>query len=495
MTQIVKPISSELIVERIQAAHSSVALYAAGVSEDIAAALCQAAERLCGYVKVALDVSRKSIEMGFLDKKALSSLWKCKCEEPTGRFGFYSVAGIRLCSLFIDDGPVLVYPALSPNFEEGHLGECLACPNSFMLDAEDVHLNDLGRDIAQEPVTVEMVMSLCDGMGDAESKTLAEIRQEQKDAGRAEGLRESAEKVEAAERRIDEAEKQKEEAVEQAEEARKECGRLKEELAKKREEIIADYEKNAKIRRVEFSVTECLMSGCNLALPAEYLSKRDAVRSRLKARYQLFDKDEKIDATADYESNGQKKKCTLGYFAMRVKEIRQNLVFSAGPTFGNFVFGDDIKALEEAVAELKVMAEALKKKLPEAIREKADKKIDDLFKDVYPIMKAKPSDDLREKINCEWADLSGKKLMERMKEYFILEMQDEINKATGFFAPEIVFGETIYPLSTLRDSKFRDSVKRGLKRSKKGLEQKIDEIFDSILAQTSVEKTGERLAE
>ena len=46
--------------------------------------------------------------------------------------------------------------------------------------------------------------------------------------------------------------------------------------------------------------------------------------------------------------------------AWLVKEIRQNLVFSAGPTFGNFVFGDDIKALEEAVAELKAMAEALR---------------------------------------------------------------------------------------------------------------------------------------
>ncbi len=488
MTLLVKPISEEFIIERIQAAQSSVALYAAGVSENIAAALCQAAERLCGNVKVALDVSKKSVEMGFLDKKALSCLWKCKCEEPTGRFGFYSVVGIRLCSLFVDEGPVLVYPALSPNFEEDNMGECLACPNSFLLDADEIDVNNWGSDIAQEPVTEEMVESLCDSVSDAESKTLAEIRQEQKDAGRAEGLRESAEKIEAAERRA-------EEAVAQAEEARKESDKLREELAKKKEEIIADYEKNAKIRRVEFSVTECLMSGCNLALPAEYLSKRDAVRSRLKARYQLFDKDEKIDATADYEFNGQKKKCTLGYFAMRVKEIRQNLVFSAGPTFGNFVFGDDIKALEEAVAELKVMAEALKKKLPEAIREKADKKIDDLFKDVYPIMKAKPSDELREMINCVWAGLSGKERMERMKEYFIAEMQGEIDKATGFFAPEIVFSETIYPLSTLRDGKFRDAVKKGLKRSKKHCDQKIDEIFDSIPAQPSAEKTGERMAQ
>ena len=495
MTLLVKPISEEFIIERIQAAQSSVALYAAGVSENIAAALCQAAEQLCGNVKVALDVSRKSIEMGFLDKRALSCLWKCKCEETSGRFGFYFVAGIRLCSLFVDDGPVLVYPALSPNFEEGNMGECLACPNSFLLDAEEIDVNDLGRDIAQEPVTVEMVKSLCDDMNDVESKTLAEIRQEQKDAGREEGLRESAEKVDAAERRAEEAVAQKEEAVAQAEEARKESDKLREELAKKKEEIIADYEKNAKIRRVEFSVTECLMSGCNLALPAEYLSKRDAVRSRLKARYQLFDKDEKVDATVDYEFNGKQRKCTLGYFAMRVKEIRQNLVFSAGPTFGNFVFGDDIKALEEAVAELKVMAEALKKKLPEAIREKADKKIDDLFKDVYPIMKAKPSDELREMINCVWAGLSGKELMQRMKEYFIVEMQGEIDKATGFFAPEIVFGETIYPLSTLRDSKFREAVKKGLKRSKKHCDLKIDEIFDSIPAQPTAEKAGERMAQ
>lgn len=480
MKLLLKPINQQAIIERIQAAQSSVSLYAAGVSEDIAVALCQAVARLHGNVKVALDVSRKSVEMGFLEKKALARLWKCKCEESAGGFGFYSVTGLRLCSLFVDDGPVLVYPALSPNFEEGNLEICQACQNSFLLDATASAVSDLGIDIAQVPVIIEMVDSLCDRMGDVESKSLSQIRQEQMDAGREEGLRESAEKIDAAERRAEEAVREKEVAVAQMENARKENEALKEELAKRKEEIIKDYEENAKIRRVEFSVTECQMSGCNLAIPAEYLSKRDAVRSRLKARYQLFDKDEKIDVTADYEFQGQKKKCTLGYFAMRVKDIRQNLVFSAGTTYGNFVFGDDVKTLEEAVCELRVIAEALKKKLPEAIREKADKKIGDLFKEVYPIMKAKPSDDLREMMNCVWVGLSGKELMARMKEYFIAEMQGEINKAMGFFAPEIVFSETIYPLSTLRDKKFREAVAKGLKRSQKYTTQKIDEIFESI---------------
>ncbi|MBR5990568.1 MAG: exodeoxyribonuclease VII large subunit, partial [Bacilli bacterium] len=72
-----------------------------------------------------------------------------------------------------------------------------------------------------------------------------------------------------------------------------------------------------------------------------------------------------------------------------------------------------VKTLEKFGQGAALLAlEALKKKLPEAIREKADKKIDDLFKDVYPIMKAKPSDELREMINCVWAGLSGKELMQ-----------------------------------------------------------------------------------
>lgn len=480
MTLLMKRISDDILIERINAAQVSVVLYAPGVSERVADSLCAAIGRLNGRVKIAFDVSEMSVRMGFLDKSALWKIWHAKCEDTTGHVGFFVITGLRMGSLFIDGKSVLLYPSVSTNFEEENVAVCSACPNAVELGPQELMGQDISSDMAQIPVTIDLVQDICGAMSNAESKTFTQLRTEMLEAGREEGLREGAEKIQEAEEKAKAAEDKAAEAVKQAEEFRTQNEQLKKDLEKKKEDVIKEWEEKVKIRRVEFSVTECQLNGCNLALPAKYLTKQEVVRDRLKARYQLFDKGESLDITAEYIFHNEKRVCSLGYFAIKVKEVRSRLVFSAGSTYGNFIFGDEITRLHDAIDELKLMAQALKAKLPDAIRKKAEAKIDDLFKDVYPIMKAKPSAELQEIMNCAWRGLPPAKLKEKMREYFIDEMKDETDKAVNFFSPDVVFDETIYPFATLQKQAFRDAVAAGLKRAKKFDQSRFDEIFAGI---------------
>ncbi len=68
MNLILQRVDDSELIRRIDAANSSVALYAPGVSVAVAWALHRAAWRLGGAIKVVLDVSQKSVDMGIIER-------------------------------------------------------------------------------------------------------------------------------------------------------------------------------------------------------------------------------------------------------------------------------------------------------------------------------------------------------------------------------------------------------------------------------------------
>ena len=76
MNLILQRVDDSELIRRIDAANSSVALYTPGISVAVAWTLHRAAWRLGGAIKVVLDVSQKSVDMGYLEPAAVEIIWK-----------------------------------------------------------------------------------------------------------------------------------------------------------------------------------------------------------------------------------------------------------------------------------------------------------------------------------------------------------------------------------------------------------------------------------
>ena len=90
------------LTRRIDEANSSVALYTPGVSAAVAWALQRAAWRLGGVIKIVLDVSQKSVDMGYLEPAAVKIIWKL--QQDLGVQIFFHLSGLRMGALFADEG-------------------------------------------------------------------------------------------------------------------------------------------------------------------------------------------------------------------------------------------------------------------------------------------------------------------------------------------------------------------------------------------------------
>ena len=94
MNLLLQRVDDSELIRRIDAADSSVALYAPGVSVEVARALHRAAWRLGGAIKVVLDVSQKSVDMGYLEPAAVEIIWKL--QQDLGVQIFFHLPGLRM---------------------------------------------------------------------------------------------------------------------------------------------------------------------------------------------------------------------------------------------------------------------------------------------------------------------------------------------------------------------------------------------------------------
>ena len=97
MNLILQHVDDTELIRRIESARQSVALYAPGVSVAVARVLCAAIVRLHGAVKIVLEVSQKSVDMGYLDPEAVESIWQAQQDAQASMF--FHLPGLRLLSL------------------------------------------------------------------------------------------------------------------------------------------------------------------------------------------------------------------------------------------------------------------------------------------------------------------------------------------------------------------------------------------------------------
>ena len=99
-------VSDADLARRIKDARTSVTLYSPGIGEKVAEALVERFRGLGNAVKVVLDVSQKSVDMGYLAPRAVERLWKGAVDE--GWTQFFHLSGLRLSVLAVDNEPLLL---------------------------------------------------------------------------------------------------------------------------------------------------------------------------------------------------------------------------------------------------------------------------------------------------------------------------------------------------------------------------------------------------
>ena len=129
MNLILQRVDDSELIRWIDAADSSVALYAPGVSVAVVRALHRAACRVKGAIKVVLDVSQKSVDMGYLEPAAVEIIWKL--QRDLGTQIFFHLSGLRMGSLFVDEGRALVYAPVAKLMEDECYEQVIRCPSGL----------------------------------------------------------------------------------------------------------------------------------------------------------------------------------------------------------------------------------------------------------------------------------------------------------------------------------------------------------------------------
>ena len=193
MNLILQRVDDSELIRRIDAANSSVALYAPGVSVEVARALHRVAWRLGGAIKVVLDVSQKSVDMGYLEPAAVEIIWKL--QRDLSAQIFFHLPGLRLGSLFVDDGRALVYAPVAKLMEDECYEQVTRCPSGLEV-AEGKCAIDV-RELALAVVDESMVARICD-IKLKPAKSLSAIRAEYEQR-----IAESEKKVDEAIKRLE----------------------------------------------------------------------------------------------------------------------------------------------------------------------------------------------------------------------------------------------------------------------------------------------------
>ena len=349
MNLILQHVDDTELIRRISSAGQSVALYAPGVSIAVARALCAATARLNGAVKVVLDVSQKSVDMGYLAPEAVELIWRTQRDSGTGQFCHLS--GLRLGSLFVDDKPALVYASVAKLVEDECVEQVMRCPSGL-----EVCEGNCTMDVRVLPVVAvdePMVARLCKLRP---AKSLSSIKTE------------CEEKVAAAQQRVDAAEQRAQAAEKFAAEAETQA--------------VEKYKAQFKIRKVEFSVRSqpTAIGRKRVSIPSMFLvGVGSEAEKKLLANYQIFPDKDEIDKyiAAHYPQEG------IAQFAELEESIRGHYLLNV-PHFGSYVQTKDIDDFKDKVETLKQLG----KKVGQHIREALSKRIDAAIENLYRILEA-----------------------------------------------------------------------------------------------------------
>ncbi len=454
-------VSDDELVRRIDSARHSVALYAPGVGLHVADALCRATVRLRGNVKVALDVSQKSVDMGFLEPEAIRRIWYAQSEHSETGYIFYHVPGMRIGVLFMDSEPPLAFAPFAKLMEDENMPVVAVCPSGIEVPAMDV--GTFGQDLAQTIVKVGMVRELCD-VELSPARPLSEIRKEN------EALREQAAESErrAAEAAVKMAEAEKK--VAQAEAKMAEAEKMVAEAEKK---AVEEYKKTFTLRKVDFSV-HCDPNSLDrrkVTIPPYFLvGMKSEAAAKLQAKYQLFP--DAASILAEVNSAHSNDKESAKYFSDAVESFRRLFLLRVR-SFGSFERIKDSQQIEEEIKKLKELGRKVNWHIQEAmfkhVKDTVNKLADALAPQLVRI-------DL-EQLNKMHRYSSDFYQLTPAREIFIEVMTELAEKHIAFFKVEVKFSTTLVDESLMNDQAFRKALKEAV-RDRNNLFDKPEQKFD-----------------
>ena len=352
MNIIIQRVDDNELIRRIDAAKVAVSLYAAGVSVAVAWALHRAAVRLDGNVKVVLDVSQKSVDMGYLEPAGVEIVWKL--QQARKEQLFYHLSGLRLCSLFVDDEPALVYAPVARLMEDEYCEQVLRCPSGIEVGevGGEMDVRELAVVVVDEP----MVMRLCD-LKPAKPLSVIKAEYERRIVDVKEEVAEAEQKVAAAEKRAIAAEKRADEAESKA---------------------VEKYKAQFKIRKVEFSVhSQPAAIGRKRAhIPSMFLvGLGNEAEKKLIANYRLFPDEGEIETYIAKKYPEE----SIAKFAEMEKHIRDKYLLCV-PRFGTYVRTKDLDAYDKSVKDMEAFGKKVGNHVREALKAKIDAAIEGLYK-------------------------------------------------------------------------------------------------------------------
>lgn len=345
MNLLLQRVDDSELIRRIDAAEKAVSLYAAGVSVAVAWALHRAAVRLDGNIKVILDVSQKSVDMGYLEPVAVKIVWKLQQERKEQLFCHLS--GLRLNSLFVDDEPALVYAPVARLMEDEYCDQALRCPSGIEVGEGGGEIDE--RELVVVAVDEPMVMRLCDLKP---AKPLSKIKAEYE------------QRIAEVEKEVAEAEKRARDAEERADKAESQA--------------IEKYKAQFKIRKVEFSVHShpAAIGRKSAHIPSMFLvGLGNEAEKKLIANYRLFPDEDEIEAYIAKKYPEE----SIAKFAEMEKHIRDKYLLCV-PRFGTYVRSKDLDAYDKSVKDMEAFGKKVGKHVREALTAKIDAAIEGLYK-------------------------------------------------------------------------------------------------------------------
>ena len=425
-------VSDEELVRRIDSARQSVALYAPGVSLLVADALCRATVRLRGNVKVALDVSQKSVDMGFLEPEAIRRIWYAQSEHSETGYIFYHVPGMRIGVLFIDSEPPLAFAPFARLMEDENMPVVTACPSGIEVPAMDV--DTFVHDLAQTIVKVGMVRELCD-VEIAPTRSLSEIRKENE--ALKEETAESKQRAAEAERKVAEAEKKVAEAEKRIAEAKKNA--------------VEEYKKTFTLRKVDFAV-HCDPSSLDrrkVTIPPYFLVGMNSVaEKKLQAKYQLFPDADSIlaEVNAAHSNDGESAKD----FSNAVESFRRLFLLRVR-SFGSFERIKDSQQVEVEIKKLKDLGRKVNWHIQQAMFKHVKDTVNKLADALAPQLGRIDLEQLNKMHRYSWNFFKPAPA----REIFSMVMTKLAEKHIAEFKVEVKFSTTLVDESLMNDQAFR----------------------------------------
>ena len=454
MNLILQRVDDSELIRRIDAADSSVALYAPGVSVTVAQALHRAAWRLGGAIKVVLDVSQKSVDMGYLEPEAVEMIWKL--QRDLGTQIFFHLSGLRMGSLFVDEGRALVFASVAKLMEDECYEQVTRCPSGLEVVERKCEIDV--RELSLVVVDESMVARICDiKLNPAKSLSAIKAEYEQR-------IVEFEKKVEDAEKRAKDAEKRAEEAEKKA---------------------VEEYKNRFKIRKVEFSVHSqpAAIGRKRATIPSMFLVGVDnEAEEKLLANYRLFPDEKEIAKyiAGKYPDEG------IDKFAEMDKSIRDKYLLYV-PHFGIYVRTCDMEEFEKEIAALKDLG----KKVGAHIREALGKMIDAAIKGLYKILEQQ-----WKKSNDPWFEEYLKKNPQASRdryEIFMMKMKfgaKGTNVLVENFVPRIDSSSTPIDEALAENEEFIAALRKALAKWNRG-EGKERVSVEDLIDITKVPPKGE----